>query len=87
MKRLIFISSMRIYNEVPGESHGSILDPYRKAARVIEASDLDSPILRPARLNDRIEINYGTTQKVRRSRMPQAPCVGEVWPILSSNWR
>jgi hypothetical protein len=32
IKRLIFISSMGIYNEVPGESYGSILDPYRKAA-------------------------------------------------------
>ncbi|MCL5745192.1 MAG: NAD(P)H-binding protein [Acidobacteria bacterium] len=63
VKRLIFISSMGIYDEVPGESHGSILDPYRNAATVIEASDLDYPILRPAWLNDRNEINYGTTQK------------------------
>jgi len=30
VKRLIFISSMGIYDEVPGEKHGSILDPYRK---------------------------------------------------------
>jgi hypothetical protein len=25
---------MGIYDEVPGERHGSILDPYRNAARV-----------------------------------------------------
>jgi uncharacterized protein YbjT (DUF2867 family) len=63
VKRLIFISSMGIYDEIPGERHGSILDPYRQAARVIEASSLDYTILRPAWLNDRDEIDYGTTQK------------------------
>ena len=62
-KRLIFISSMGIYDEIPGERHGSVLDPYRKAARVIEASDLDFTILRPAWLDDRDEIAYATTQK------------------------
>jgi hypothetical protein len=30
-KHLIFVSSMGIYNEVPGKRYGSILDPYRKA--------------------------------------------------------
>ena len=63
VKRLIFISSMGIYDEVPGERYGSILDPYRKAAAVIEASGLDYTILRPAWLNDRGEIDYGTTLK------------------------
>lgn len=63
VSRLIFISSMGIYDEVPGERHGSILDPYRKAAAVIEASDLDYTILRPAWLSNRDEIAYGTTQK------------------------
>ena len=38
-KRLIFISSMGIYGEVPGEKYRSVLDPYRKSAAVIEASD------------------------------------------------
>jgi nucleoside-diphosphate-sugar epimerase len=38
VRRLIFISSMGVYDEIPGERHGSILDPYRKATRVIEAS-------------------------------------------------
>jgi uncharacterized protein YbjT (DUF2867 family) len=62
-KRLIFISSMGIYDEIPGERHGSILEPYHHAARVIEASDLDFTILRPAWLDNRNEIAYGTTQK------------------------
>lgn len=63
VRRLIFISSMGIYDEVPGERHGSVLDPYRNSVRVIEASDLDYTIIRPAWLNDRDEIGYGTTQK------------------------
>lgn len=63
VKRLIFISSMGIYEEVQGESYRGILDPYRNSARVIEASDLDYTILRPAWLSDRDEIDYGTTQK------------------------
>jgi len=63
IKRLIFVSSMGIYNEVPGERYGSILDPYRKSAAVIEASDLDYTIVRPAWLNDDDEIDYQTTRK------------------------
>jgi nucleoside-diphosphate-sugar epimerase len=63
LKRLIFISSMGIYDEVPGERHGSILDPYCKSASIIEASGLDFTILRPAWLNDRDEVDYGTTRK------------------------
>ena len=54
VKRLIFISSMGIYNEIP-PSVGSgnlqsnpILRPYREAADVIEASNLDYTIIRPA---------------------------------------
>ncbi|WP_152667956.1 aldo/keto reductase, partial [Aneurinibacillus tyrosinisolvens] len=38
---------MGIYDEVPGERYSSILDPYRKSAEIIEASDLDYTILRP----------------------------------------
>ena len=46
-----------------GLSFRAILDPYRNSAAVIEASDLDYTIIRPAWLNDRDEIDYGTTQK------------------------
>jgi len=63
VKRLIFISSMGIYDEVPGQSYHSALDPYLGAAKVIEASDLDYTILRPAWLNNNDEIDYGTTKK------------------------
>jgi uncharacterized protein YbjT (DUF2867 family) len=63
VRRLIFISSMGVYDEIPGEHHGSILDPYRNATSIIEASELDYTILRPAWLNNRDEIAYGTTQK------------------------
>ena len=63
VRRLIFISSMGIHDEVPGERHGSVLDPYRKSAKVVEASDLDFTIIRPAWLNDRDEIAYGMTRK------------------------
>ncbi|MEK3736465.1 NAD(P)H-binding protein [Paenibacillus sp. FSL H7-0941] len=63
VKRLIFINSMGIYDEVPGEKYGSILNPYRKSAQVIEASNLDYTILRPAWFTNKNEINYETTQK------------------------
>lgn len=72
LKRLIFISSMGIYDEVPGERHGSILDPYRQAAKVIEDSDLDYTLIRPAWLNDRDEVAYGSTQKGEVFKNPSA---------------
>jgi uncharacterized protein YbjT (DUF2867 family) len=72
LKRLIFISSMGIYGEVPGERYRSILDPYRDSAAAIEASDLDYTILRPAWLNDRDEIAYDITRKGETFANPQA---------------
>jgi uncharacterized protein YbjT (DUF2867 family) len=63
VRRLIFVSSMGIYDEVPGERHGSVLDPYRNSAKVVEGSDLDYMIICPAWLNDRDEIAYGITHK------------------------
>jgi uncharacterized protein YbjT (DUF2867 family) len=63
VKRLIFITSMGIYDEVPGEHHGTVLDPYRKAAEIIEASGLDYTLIRPAWLDNRDEIAYGITHK------------------------
>ncbi|QIZ08786.1 NAD(P)H-binding protein [Priestia megaterium] len=64
IKRLIWISSMGIYGEVPGESYRNILDPYRDSAAVIEASDLDYTILRPGWFTYEDEIDYTITQKV-----------------------
>lgn len=63
VRRLIFISSMGIYGEVPGERYGSVLDPYRDAAEVIEASDLDYTILRPGWFTNADEIDYEITHK------------------------
>jgi uncharacterized protein YbjT (DUF2867 family) len=72
LRRLIFISSMGIYDEISGERHGSILDPYRRAAEVIEASGLEYTLLRPAWLNDRDEIAYATTRKGEPFKNPTA---------------
>ena len=47
VRRLIWISSMGIYDEVPGQRYSSVLDPYRDSARVIEESDLGYTIVRP----------------------------------------
>lgn len=63
VKRLIWISSMGIYDEVPGQKYSSILDPYRNSAEVIEASELDYTILRPGWFTNKDEIDYEITQK------------------------
>jgi uncharacterized protein YbjT (DUF2867 family) len=63
VKRLIWISSMGIYDEVPEQKYSTILDPYRKSAEIIEASDLDYTILRPGWFTNKDEIDYETTQK------------------------
>lgn len=63
LKRLIFISSMGIYHEAAGQDFGSALTPYRRSAEIIEQSELDYTIVRPAWLNDRDEIDYDITQK------------------------
>jgi len=63
LRRLIFISSMGIYGEVPGERYRDVLDPYRDSAAVIEASDLDYTILRPGWFTRDEAIAYQTTEK------------------------
>lgn len=70
IQRLIFISALGIYDEVPGafgawnrRQIGAMLGPYRAAADTIEASDLDYTILRPAWLTNADEISYEVTQK------------------------
>jgi uncharacterized protein YbjT (DUF2867 family) len=59
VKKLIFISSIEIYNEPVR----SALKPYRAAADVIEASDLDYTILRPTWFTNADEVDYETTHK------------------------
>ena len=70
IKRLVWISSLGIYNEVPGEFGawnanilGGYLVNYRKAVDVIEASDLDYTIIRPAWLTDKDEVDFEITEK------------------------
>ena len=67
IKRLIWVSSLGIYNEVPGKFGewnknilGSYLTTYRAAAKITE-SDLDYTIIRPAWLTNKDEINYEKT--------------------------
>lgn len=63
LKRLIFISSMGIYSEVPGERYQSVLDPYRDSAALIEASDLDYTVLRPGWFTREKTVSYQLTRK------------------------
>lgn len=62
-KRLIFISSMGIYGEVPSERYRSILDPYRDSAALIEQSGLDYTVLRPGWFTRDRGGSYQITQK------------------------
>ncbi|WP_125583635.1 NAD(P)H-binding protein [Levilactobacillus cerevisiae] len=71
LKRLIWISTLGIYDEVPGNfgkwNHqmldGGYLETYGAAAKVIEGSDLDYTVIRPAWLSNQNEVAYETTQK------------------------
>lgn len=70
VNRLIFVTSLGIYNEIPGKFGewndrmiGSALKAYRRAADIIEASALDYTIVRPAWLQDEDEVDYETTHK------------------------
>ena len=59
VKKIIFISSIGIY-DVPLKP---VLKPYRKAADVIELSDLEYTILRPTWFTNADEVDYETTRK------------------------
>lgn len=68
--RLIFVTSLGIYNEIPGKFGewndrmiGTALKSYRRAADTIEASKLDYTVVRPAWLQNKNEVDYETTQK------------------------
>jgi uncharacterized protein YbjT (DUF2867 family) len=58
-KKLVFISSIGIY-DVPLRP---VLKPYRKAADVIEASNLEYTILRPTWFTNADDVDYETTRK------------------------
>ena len=67
-KRLIFITSMGIYNEIPRSVGGgnlnenSMLRPYREAADVIESSNLSFTLIRPGWFDEGSD-NYEITKK------------------------
>ncbi|WP_268122380.1 SDR family oxidoreductase [Roseivirga pacifica] len=70
VERLIFVTSLGIYNEIPGKFGewnnrmiGGALKAYRRAADIIENSSLDYTVVRPAWLTNYNEIDYETTQK------------------------
>ncbi|TAM37804.1 MAG: SDR family oxidoreductase [Rhodanobacter sp.] len=70
VKRLVFVTSLGIYDELPGKFQkwnkvmiGAALKPFRRAADAIESSGLDYTILRPAWLTDEDEVDYETTTK------------------------
>ncbi|GAA6825359.1 SDR family oxidoreductase [Staphylococcus sp. 18_1_E_LY] len=70
VKRLVFVTALGIYDEVPGNFGAWVKDQvsdklkvYREAADIIESSGLDYTILRPAWLSHKNEIDYETTAK------------------------
>lgn len=75
VKQLVWISSIGIYDEVPGKfgewnnaqlgggKRDSYLGTYRAAADVISNSDLDYTIIRPAWLTNKDEVDYETTKR------------------------
>lgn len=67
---MIFIVSLGIYHELSDKFEewndqmiGEPLRDYRRAADIIEASDLDYTIVRPAWLTDKDETDYELTQR------------------------
>lgn len=70
VKHLIFILSLGIYEELPEPFNtwnqsmiGDALKDYRRAADIIEASNLDYTIVRPAWLTNNDETDYETTSR------------------------
>lgn len=68
--RVISINTLGIYDEVPGDfgdwnnkTIGEYFPRYRKAADILEASNLDYTIIRAAWLTDYNEVDYEVTQK------------------------
>ena len=70
VKRLIWISTLGIYDEVPGkfgewnkETLGDYITEYVKAAKRIEDSDLDYTIIRPTWMDNKNEVDYEKSKK------------------------
>lgn len=70
VKRLIWISTLGIYDEVAGkfgewnkETLGNYITEYAKAAKRIENSDLDYTIVRPSWMTNKDEVDYQKSKK------------------------
>lgn len=70
VKRLIFVLSLGIFDEVPGKFGkwnrrmiGEALKPFRRASDAIETSSLDYTLIRPAWLMDKDEVDYELTAR------------------------
>ena len=70
VKRLIFILSLGIYDEIPGAfgewnnaTIGEDLKPFHRSADAIEVSSLDYTIVRPAWLTDENKVDYELTRR------------------------
>ncbi|WP_334427315.1 MULTISPECIES: NAD(P)H-binding protein [unclassified Levilactobacillus] len=70
VKRLLFIASMGIYNEIPASvgANGNLatnpmLQGYRNAADVVEASDLNYTVIRPGWFDNGNDTDYQVTKK------------------------
>jgi uncharacterized protein YbjT (DUF2867 family) len=68
--RLLFISSMGIYDEIPAVvgasgnlSSNPVLSAYRQAADVVEASGLNYTVIRPGWFDNGNDTNYQVTRK------------------------
>jgi uncharacterized protein YbjT (DUF2867 family) len=84
VKRLIFINSLGIYDEVPGafgkwnkSMIGKYLPAFRRAADTIEASGLDYTITRPAWLMDADE--WTMKRRARTNHSRERRCRARVW--------
>ncbi len=70
VKRLLFIASMGIYNEIPASLGASgnlrsnpMLQGYRNAADAVEASDLNYTVIRPGWFDNGGDTDYQVTKK------------------------
>lgn len=75
VQRLVFIASLGIFHELPPafeawnqQMIGGALTDYRRASDLIEASEVDYTIIRPAWLTDVDEVDYEITERDEQFR-------------------
>ena len=71
ISRGIFINTCGIYNEINlKSSFSSLIEPYKKAAQLIENSSLNYTIIRPCWFSNKDEINYEITYRNDKFKNP-----------------